>query len=269
MKIAVIGLGLIGGSFAKALCGKHEVLGFDCDIVTLKDALHEGAINAVGKDSDFSVCDMILLCVPPKGCASFVKDKISIIKKGAIICDVCGIKSELIKDVAKSLEGSGVDYVGIHPMAGKEKGGYINSDASLFAGKNLVLITDMASKKAIDAARVIANDCGFGKVVLCDAKQHDATIAYTSQLAHILSNCYLQVGKGIDTDGFTGGSFEDLTRVGIMDEKMWSQLFLAVEDKLCLLIDDITALLGDVKDKLKNKDAKALEQLLKKARDIK
>ena len=188
-------------------------------------------------------------------------------KFGALVSDICGVK--LAMEQVVYAQNRNYRYVGLHPMAGKETSGIESASASLFKGANLI-ITHSEYTQALDVAEikeyVIA--MGFGKIVECTAKEHDQKIALTSQLAHIVSNAYVKSPHVRDCDGFTGGSFQDMTRIAGVDEQMWTQLYMA--NRTCLqaelegLIDNLAIYLKA----LKEGDEVALSHILKEGRLI-
>jgi prephenate dehydrogenase len=232
--ITVIGLGLIGGSICKSLCNKHEVFGLDFSDDVLKKALNWNCIRGIG---NISKADIVFVATPPKTVFDILKTTIPLMKKGAVIADVCGVKevfaSEIANlkntapDLAEIMEEKNISYIGCHPMAGKEKFGFDYSDDTLFVGKDFIITENgKTNPKAVELIEELAKDMGFTKITKCTPEHHDKVIAYTSQLAHIVSSCYVKSEMLPYVEGYCGGSFQDMTRVATLDKEMWADLFL-------------------------------------------
>ena len=272
-KIAVIGLGIIGGSISAALTNAgYQVDGFDVQDSTLEYAINAGYIHARGETiSDY---DVVFLAMPPKATMEYLNT--ASFKAGALVSDICGVK--LAMESVVYAQKRNYRYVGIHPMAGKETSGIESASPTLFKGANLI-ITHSQQTQAMDVAEVkeYALAMGFGKIVECTAQEHDQKIALTSQLAHIVSNAYVKSPHVRDCDGFTGGSFQDMTRIAGVDEQMWTQLYMAnrdyVQTELEGLIDNLTVYLQALKDgdeaKLSKalKDGRLIRETIKRADD--
>lgn len=263
-KVAVIGLGIIGGSICAALTkAGYTVDGFGRSDASVSYALQAGYIRARGVD--ISQYDVVFIAVPPQATMEYL-DKTTF-KDGALVTDICGVKGVLEKLVYSKKRN--YRYVGIHPMAGKETSGISSASPDLFKGANLI-ITHAMQTQAEDVAEIkeYANAMRFGKIVECTAEEHDAKIALTSQLAHIVSNAYVKSDQVRRCDGFTGGSFQDMTRIAGVDEKMWTQLYMAnrdcIQTELKGLIDHLNIYLKAIE----NEDADALSEALKEGRLI-
>lgn len=271
MKIAVIGLGLIGGSIAKAIKGKtsHVVYGFDADSATGLKAVADGAIDRLLEEEDYPLIDMLFVCLYPLATVYFIKENAHRLKKGCIVTDVCGIKQFVEDSVEEFLEENGIHYVGGHPMAGKEMSGYDHSDAGMLEGKSYILtkseLTDEAAYKEVK--KLVAS---FGCVVMeTSAREHDRIIAYTSQLAHVVSSSYIKSPTVEYEKGFTGGSFQDMTRVALLSPKMWTELFTYNRNNLLFEIRNIIKNLNDFEQALTDNDEQKLTELLKEGSEIK
>ena len=221
-KIAVIGLGIIGASLARALKrGGEGVDGFDLHSETLEYALQMEYIDGIA--TDLSLYDCVFLAVPPKATIGILEK--SSFKENAFVADICGVKQCIEEAVYASPRN--YRYIGLHPMAGKETSGIKSSSATLFCGANLIItLAKGMDASALEEAREFAKVLGFGKIVECSAEEHDKKIALTSQLAHIVSNAYVKSGQVPHCDGFTGGSFQDMTRIAGVDENMWTELYM-------------------------------------------
>jgi prephenate dehydrogenase len=253
--ITVIGMGLIGGSICKSLQGKHDVFGIDLSEEILKDALNCGYIQGIGY---LKMADIVIVATPPKTVLETLKHSISQMKKNSIIIDVCGVKELFSKEINSFLENNNrenITYIGCHPMAGKENFGYNHSDARLFKGRDFIMtVEERMDKTAVEAVRQLARDMGFGRITECSPEHHDKVIAYTSQLAHIVSSCYVKSPTLPFVDGYCGGSFQDMTRVATLDREMWADLFLMNRENIIDETENLVKSLTNFLETLKSAD---------------
>ncbi len=265
MKIGIAGLGLIGGSIAKALTAAgHAVYGFDINKEVESEAIACGAIAGI---ADFAKSEAVFVCLCPRSAAAFMLD--TPFAPGALVTDICGVKRFMYESVAQPLKARGVLYVGSHPMAGREVGGFANSSAELFSDASYIITREAdTDEAAAEMLAALAADMGCGRVTYSSALEHDMEIAYTSQLAHVVSNCYVKNPAALKT-GFSAGSFLDLTRVAKMDSAMWAELFLENADFLSRDIDIIVEELTRVRAAIEKGDEAELRSLLKQGSDIK
>lgn len=260
MKIGIAGIGLIGGSIAKTLSEKtdHEIIGFDTDPVTMEAAVQDGIL----REGDLSSCDLLYICLHPRAAVKFVHT--GSFRSGMIVTDVSGIKGWMHQEIGTLLTRLGVRYVGSHPMAGREVGGYQSSSADLFDGASYIITEDQATdQEAVAVVRTLAQEMGFGLIVTADPAEHDRIIAYTSQMAHIVSNAYVKNEAALEERGFSAGSFQDLTRVAQLDPDMWTELFIANKEELVSNIDEFMGHLTRMRDALAAGDEQELHTLLK------
>lgn len=251
MKICVAGLGLIGGSMCMALRrAGYEVDGFNRSAAPLEFALERGIVGGVAQN--FADYDVVFVALPPKPAVDFILN--TRFKSGAIVADICGVKKYVENAVYAAMPD--IKYVGTHPMAGKEVSGVENACADLFDRASMVITRGIyTDEHAVSAVKKLVNDMGFARIVECSAEVHDRKIAYTSQLAHVVSNCYVNDPEIDGCLGFTGGSFQDMTRIAGVDEKMWAELFLRNADNLLLSAENLASSLDKFIAALK--DAKA------------
>ena len=271
-KVIVAGLGLIGGSMAKAVKEHTDcrVLGWNRTRSVAEKALEEGAIDGIANEEDFRDCDLLMPVLYPQATISFLLEKIPQMKKGALAVDLVGIKSALADAVVPAAQRCGVHYVGGHPMAGKPKTGFERSSGALFDGANMVLVpTDASTPEDLEMLQAFFLSLGFGYIKLCSAKEHDLMIAHTSQLAHIVSNSYVKSPVSAHYVGFTGGSYKDMTRVAGIDEVVWSELFLLNSEALLPEIDALIANISRVRYAIEANDRPLLEYLLQEGRKAK
>lgn len=275
LNIGIIGLGLIGGSFAKAIKRntQHTIAGFDISEDVLKQALAKGVIDKRLDDAALSECDLLFVALYPAACIKAVTERLSMLKKGCIITDLCGVKRVVCDALDAPCREAGMVFVGGHPMAGREFSGFAHAIATLFDGASMILtptqLNDPAQAQAVAILKDLAREMGFRQTVVTTPDHHDSVIAYTSQLAHVLSNAYVKSPRAQEYDGYSAGSFKDLTRVAKLNETMWTELFLDNADhlteELSLLIDNLCA----YRAALQARDGDTLKALLREGRIIK
>jgi prephenate dehydrogenase len=263
MDVGIIGLGLIGSSIARAV-KKHtdlRVAGYDLSHSVMRSALLDGAVDAAGMD-EACACDLVFVCLFPSDAVEFILNH----KFSHIVCDVCGVKGA----VAKELSGKVPGYVGVHPMAGKEISGYQAGDADLFRKASLIITQDEnTDPENIRAVEDFARKIGFSRVVVTTHELHDKVIAYTSQLAHVVSSAYVKSGTAMEYVGYSAGSFADMTRVARLDPKMWTELFFMNKEHLTAEIDSLIGHLTEYKKALQEDDGEAMARLLQEGRERK
>lgn len=272
MKIGVIGLGLIGGSMAKAirLNTEYEVLGTDIDPTVVMRAKVIEAISGELTEENISECDMLLLALYPDDTVEAMKKYAPKLKKGVYVIDCAGVKEKVCREVPKLAREYGFIFVGGHPMAGIEKIGFKYSDAKIFSKASMILTPDgNIDLMVLEELKNFFLSIGFGKITIKTPKEHDRIIAYTSQLAHILSNAYVKSKTADDHRGLSAGSFKDMTRVAYLNEQMWTELFLENKENLIGEIDVLINNLKEYKEALGNSDEVRLKSLLKDGREKK
>lgn len=273
MKIAIIGLGLIGGSMARRLRGFHdcEIAAYNRTRESLDLALSDGVIDTPcdtpGEAMDGA--DLIIMCLYPQLNIDFVRDNLSHIKDGAVITDVSGVKGFIIREMKKLLPDT-VDFIGGHPMAGREVGGYKSSTDTLFDNAPYILTPDKTNKpENVQLLRNMAKYIGCRVVVTTTPDEHDSIIAYTSQLMHIVAVA-LCVNPLLERSGsFAGGSLQDCTRIAVINEKMWSELFVENKEHLADRITEFQDCLEEIKTAVLAEDRGRLEEIMKHATEQK
>jgi len=266
MKIAVIGLGLIGGSIAKAikLNTEHEVLGYDIEkSVVLKAKL----IEAIDNELDLTridECDTVIIALYPEATVEFIKNNADKIKKNALVVDCCGIK-RIVCDTAVPLSKEhGFTFIGGHPMAGIEKSGFEHSNPAMFSKASMILTPDADMDIVeIERAKKLFLSIGFGYITIRSPEEHDRVIAYTSQLAHVLSNAYIKSPTAPYHKGISAGSFKDMTRVATLNPEMWTELFFINKDYLITEVDALAKRLMEYSAALKADDKDEMSRLLR------
>ncbi|MGN0963599.1 MAG: prephenate dehydrogenase [Clostridia bacterium] len=272
MNIGIIGLGLIGGSLAKSIKAQtaHSVFGIDLNNETMTLARLCGAIDGVLDKETVGNCDLLLLAISPQAAIDWVKDNAAEISKNATVIDMCGVKRVVCKELSAIAEENGFGFIGGHPMAGKERGGFVNSSDDLFAGASMILTPDENTDIAVlEQLKALFTDLGFSNITFTTPEEHDSIIAYTSQLAHITSSAYVKSPTAQMRRGFSAGSFKDMTRVARLDEVMWTELFLDNADHLTVELEGLIGHLNEYLAALKSGDADTLRALLKDGREKK
>ncbi len=273
MKTLVVGLGLIGGSVARRLRGfrKTKIIGIDRDVRTIELALGDGVIDEGYTENEQAVqeADFIILCLYPKANVEFIKKHAGLLKEGAVITDVSGVKSFMVDELSKILPKY-VDYVGAHPMAGREVGGYQSSTDTLFEKASfLVTPTEGNKPESVALVRELAEYIGCAHVVTTTPKEHDAMIAYTSQLMHVVALALCDNPVLERSAFFSAGSLRDCTRVANINEIMWSELFLENKDELVAKINDMQESLERMKQSIAAEDEEALREQMRYAKSRK
>lgn len=264
MRICVAGLGIIGGSLCMALKrAGYAVDGYDISPLPPTYALNNGIIDGIAEGlEDY---DLVFVAMPYGATIDFILN--TEFKAGAIVSDICGVKKP-VEDAVLS-KSPNFYYVGCHPMAGKEVSGIENACADLFDGRSMV-ITDNAKtdKKALETIMKLTKDMGFGYIVRCPAEIHDRKIAYTSQLAHVVSNAYVKDEDLEDCLGFTGGSFQDMTRIAGVDEAVWASLYLANARNITEKISSLIYSLEEIKRAVTDGNEEELKKILAVGRKL-
>lgn len=271
-KVGIIGLGLIGGSLAKAFKEntQAEVFGFDLDNKTLEAALKEKAIDEVlDIEKELQEMDITIVCLFVRSALSFILKHKNVFKKRSIVLDVCGIK-QMIMTPIEAVKNKEFYFVGTHPMAGKEQVGYFHSEASLFTNSNMILVPlSDTPGEVLKELETLSYLLGFEKVVTTTPKHHDKVIAYTSQLCHVVSNAFVQSPTAKEFQGYSAGSFKDLTRVAKLNPVMWAELFLLNREALLQETQTLIDKLEEFKDLIDKSDRPGLKDLLEEGSNIK
>lgn len=269
--IVIAGLGLIGGSLAKAF-RKYtgcSVTGLDRDPQVLRAAETCGAIEREATPDDLADADLLYLCLYPQASVDFLGEHAAALKPGCIVTDTCGVKSAICPALSKLAAEHGLVFVGGHPMAGREKGGFANSDADLFRGASYLLVPCGAPRSAVDLLTAAAAELGFGGTVVTTPETHDREIAFTSQLPHILACAYVKSPQCPGHAGYSAGSYRDVSRVATVNEALWAELFLANREALTGELDTLIGNLQNIRDAVDARDEMLLRSLLREGRLIK
>lgn len=269
MLIGIAGLGLIGGSIAKALKYNTDntVLGYDIDRGVLLKAKLVGAVDDELNDENISNCDIIITGLYPQDTLDFINGKADKIKKGAIVLDSCGVKGIICEPLWKTAKENGFSFYGAHPMAGLHFSGFEYSEVNMFVNASMIIVPSKdAEIGELEIIKNLFTSLGFTNIQISTPEEHDRIIAYTSQLAHVVSNAYVKSPNAEVHKGFSAGSYKDLTRVAKLNETMWTELFLDNRENLINEVDTIIENLQQYSAALKSKDADTLKELLKQGR---
>ena len=271
MTVGIVGLGLIGGSFAKAYKkSEHTVYSFDVDKKMLDFAILSGAVDRELTFENIKECQLILLCVYPDDAVEYLSAASEHILNNTFVIDCCGIKEKVCKECFKIAEKCGFTFIGGHPMAGTQYSGFKYSRASLFKGAYMVLVPPKYDDMAfLEEIKELLQPAQFGHFSVISAEEHDRIIAFTSQLAHIVSNAYVKSPSARIHKGFSAGSYKDLTRVAWLNEIMWSQLCMENKDNVIYELSNIISSLEQYKKALEQENLEELRALFYEGKKIK
>ena len=272
MIIGIVGLGLIGGSMAKSIKSRtaHTVYGTDLNSETMTMARMCGAIDAPLTEENLPQCEVLLVAIRPAAAVEWVARNAALISKSAMLVDLCGVKRQVVEGIAPIAREHGFAYIGGHPMAGKERGGFTAATDDLYVGASMILTPDQRTDmQLLEALKTLFLDIGFAGLTFSTPEEHDRIIAFTSQLAHIVSSAYVKSPEAQRRRGFSAGSFRDMTRVARLDEDMWTELFLDDADYLTGELKVLIGHLNEYLDALEARDAEKLHDLLKDGREKK
>lgn len=264
MTVGILGLGLIGGSLARAykLAG-HTVYVKNRDESMLSFAMLSGAVDGKLNEDTIPQCDLILLAIYPAGSADWLEANAPLISKKALVIDCCGTKQLVCQRCFPIAKEYGFIFVGGHPMAGSQFSGFKYSRASLFQGAPMVLVPPVYDDMALlQRVKDALEPCDFGFFSVTTAADHDRMIAFTSQMPHILSNAFIKSPTALEHKGFSAGSYRDLTRVAWLNPGMWTELFLENRENLLFELDTYIQSLTEYRDALANQDEDTLYRLL-------
>lgn len=271
MKIVISGLGIIGGSLAKALkkYTDHMVYGINRSQAPLQKALDCGAIDGIADLDTLQTADLLILGTYPDAAVDFIRQYGAILKKGCIVIDTSGIKTKICAQLTALSQANDFIFIGFHPMAGKEKNGFDVSEADLFVNASAILVPGDAPVAAIETVASLMKKLQFGQVVYTTPEEHDRMIAFTSQLPHVLACAYVFSPQCPQHNGFSAGSYRDVSRVANINAALWSELFIEngqpLIDEIQTLIDHLT----QIQDGIRKGDRAELAQLLHRAKEIK
>ncbi|MBQ9766037.1 MAG: prephenate dehydrogenase [Lachnospiraceae bacterium] len=265
MKVGVVGMGLIGGSLIKAY-NEHkdwEVYGYDIDTKIVKLAILAEDMKDELNETTIKDCDLVFIALYPRLSIEYLRKMAPHISKSTIVIDCCGTKEEVCKAGFEISEQYGFTFVGGHPMAGLHYSGYKYSNRDMFKKATMVLVPKSFDDiNFLSRVKELLAPAGFNNVTVTTADKHDKMIAFTSQMAHLVSNAFIKSPTAKEHVGFSAGSYRDLTRVAWLNESMWTELFLENKDNLLYELDTFISELVKYRNALKNEDADTLKELL-------
>ena len=261
-KFAVIGLGVLGGSYVQALSRKgYACIGVDIDEAALQYAKDKNWIMEGSQDASvIQDADIIVSALYPHTFVQWFKENQQYMKPGAVLTDVTGIKREIIKDINAELRND-VEFIACHPMAGKEFKGIQYADANRFANANFIIVpTEKNTKEAVATAHQLAEILGFTKISELTAEEHDRMIGFLSQLTHVIAVSLMNVSDNTHLVDYTGDSFRDLTRIAKINEDMWPELFILNKDNLIREINEFSDELLRFRNLLETEDVEGMKK---------
>lgn len=272
MKVGIVGLGLMGGSLAKAISfgTEHTVWGTNRSPEAVQKALFVGAIEKELTKKDLSLCDLVIVSLYPEATIDYIKENATLFKKGSIVMDISGVKRYVCDALYETAKENDFVFLGAHPMAGLHLSGFEHSTAKIFNNSSMILTPyEDTAWGYINTVKELFLKIGFTNIQMSTPDEHDKIIAFTSQLAHIVSNAYVKSPNALIHKGFSAGSYKDLTRVAYLNENMWSELFLENRDNLINEIDSIVNNLVQYKEAMENNDREKLAKLLRDGKLLK
>lgn len=268
MTVGILGLGLIGGSLARA----YKLAGFTVyvknrDENMLSFAMLSGAVDGKLDETTIPQCDLLLLAIYPAGCADWLEQNAALISKNALVIDCCGIKEEVCRRCFPIAKAYGFTFVGGHPMAGSHFSGFKYSRANLFDGAPMVLVPPVFDDmELLQRVKDALEPCHFGAFSVTTAADHDRLIAFTSQMPHILSNAFIKSPTALNHKGFSAGSYKDLTRVAWLNAGMWTELLLENKENLLFELDQYISSLTAYREAIAEDDSQRLYDLLEEGK---
>lgn len=279
-----VGLGLMGGSLAKAITkyvlaeenSTGKIYAMDKNPSSLEDAILEKTIERGFSEREtkemLSLCDVVFVCLYPKATGEFLAKYQDDFKSGAIVTDIAGVKGQLMENL--NWKRSDVAFVPGHPMAGNEREGFTHASAEIFQKRNYIFMEPVVGgasslefgKNALETLKQLATSIGFGRIIETNAEIHDHKIAFTSQLCHVIASALVDSAEDTNVTAFGGGSFEDLTRIAMINAPLWTELFIADKKELVNHISEFQSSLETIKDAIENEDSEKLNGYLSNVR---
>ena len=270
--IGVIGLGLIGASYAKAFkkYTKCRILAYNRTFATTEKAISDGVVDAPLDESNLSECDLIIPSLYPDAIIDYVKENASNFKKGAIIIDAGGLKRKICRELYPIAKANGFTFVGGHPMAGKRYSGYDYSTEDLFIGSSMIVVPeDINDSGLMTLLAKVFLPCGISMLTVTTPEKHDKMIAFTSEMPHIISNSFIKSPTAKEHTGFSAGSYRDVSRVAKINAELWTELFLENKAPLLSELDTLIDNLSRIRNNIANEDYQSLYRQLKAGRTVK
>ena len=264
MTVGVVGLGLIGGSVAKAYHeGGHTVYAWNRTPSTLGFALISGDVDAELNEDNVSECDLIVVCLYPKASIEWVRKMAPYFGEKPLVMDACGTKRDVCNACFALAEEYGFTFVGGHPMGGTKDSGYKYSKPDMFHGCPMVVVPPRYDDiELYSRIKELLSPLGLGRYSITTAEDHDSMIAFTSQLSHVIASSYIKSPSAERQGGFSGGTYRDMTRVAYLNAPMWSEIFISNKDCLLAEIDSLIANMSKYREAINNEDTDGLRELL-------
>lgn len=264
MKVGILGLGLIGGSLARAFSKHgHTVFAAEADSSMLEFAQLAGVVDGRLDENIIRQCDLILLAIYSGGSCQWLENNASLVSPSCLVIDCCGIKQEVCRRCFPLAEEYGFTFVGGHPMAGSHHSGFKYSRSNLFQGAPMVLVPPrFDDPELLQRVKDALEPCHFGSFSVTTAEDHDCMIAFTSQMPHIVSNAFIKSPTAQNHKGFSAGSYKDLTRVAWLNPQMWAELFLSNKDNILKELDFYIQSLQEYQKAITEDDEDSLIRLL-------
>lgn len=271
LTVGIAGLGLMGGSFAKAYSAAgHTVLAWNRSRDTLELAEMNGVVSGDLDKTTIRQCDLVIIALYPQATIDFLREMAPFIGPDTVVMDTCGVKRTVCQACFPIAREHGFRFVGGHPMAGTQFSGYKYSRPTLYKDAAMIVVPETFDDIVFfDRLKTLLAPCRFGRMTITTAEKHDQMIAFSSQMAHVVSNAFIKSPAAREHKGYSAGSYKDLTRVAWLNETMWTELFLDNRDHLLKEIDTLTENLSQYRDALADGDAPRLESLLREGRLIK
>ncbi|MCR5212921.1 MAG: prephenate dehydrogenase/arogenate dehydrogenase family protein [Eubacterium sp.] len=272
--VGVVGLGLIGGSYAKAFQDKSEarILGYDLSDSITSFAKLEGTLDDILTKDNIGECDLLIVALYNQAIIDFIKENAPYIKKDALVIDTGGLKRRICSECFPIASEYGFTFIGGHPMAGKKFSGYKYSTGKLFRDSSMIIVPDPKCRDIYTILHKVEDalaPCRFGSITVCSADKHDSMIAFTSEMAHIVSNAYIKSPTAREHNGFSAGSYKDMTRVAWLNEDMWTEIFMENKDNLIFELDTIIGFLEEYKNALETGDSEKMRTILRDGKQAK
>lgn len=273
MIVGIVGLGLIGASFAKAYKENqegHTVYGWNRTEATADKAKELGVIDDKLTDENLGQCDIVVISLYPEATIKWMEDHKDKFNKNGVVIDACGTKRWVCKEGFRIADENSFEFVGCHPMAGTKFSGMEYARANMYHGAPMVVCPENHDDKdLLERVKLLLAPCEFGSYCLSTPEEHDRVIAFTSQMAHLVSNAYIKSPNALNHKGFSAGSYKDMTRVAWLNPEMWTQLFLENKDNLIFEIDYLIEELKKYKVAMENDDHDELSKLLLEGKERK
>ena len=271
MTVGVVGLGLIGGSFAKAYHEAGEkVLAWNRSRSVFDFAVMSGAVDGELNEESISQCDLVLVTIYPEAAIKYLEKMGPYIGKKPVVIDCCGTKRVVCAACFPLAERYGFTYLGGHPMAGTQYSGFKYARANLYHGAPMVIVPPVYDDiELLEHVKELLRPAGFGRISVTTAEKHDEMIAFTSQLAHVVSNAYIKSPTATSHKGFSAGSYKDMTRVAWLNAPMWAELFLENKDNLLNELDMLIESLQEYQAAMRADDMPRLTRLLQDGKEKK